>query len=166
MKRAVIVLAVLVVLILAGAFTLWYIGTYWTLDRNGMENPDFQGEPEMLDGDFTYVDNEALLEKIRGTWVSGDERYTLTIRDEGDIALSLEGETVLEDQLQFTYLQPGYVGSTEFSLDSYTLKRGDGTPVGETGAFRHESGENGGRILMEVAYEDGGSETVTFKKTT
>ena len=112
------------------------------------------------------MDNEALLAEIRGTWTSGDGRYTLTIRDEGDIALSLEGETVLEDQLQFVYLQPGYVGSTEFSLDSYTLKRGDGTPVGETGAFRHESGENGGRILMEVSYEDGGSETVTFKKTT
>ena len=53
MKRAVIVLAVLAVLILAGAFARWYIVTYCTLDRGGMEDPNFQGEPEMLDGDYT-----------------------------------------------------------------------------------------------------------------
>ena len=157
MKRAVILLVVLAVLILAGAFTLWYIGTYWTLDRNGMENPDFQGEPEMLDGDYTYVDNEALLAEIRGTWTSGDGRYTLTIRDEGDIALSLEGETVLEDQLQFVYLQPGYVSSTEFTLTADTIWDM------EIRRFVHQFGDNGSVILLELSGEES-SETVEFHK--
>ena len=157
MKRAVIVLAVLAVLFLAGAFARWYIVTYCTTDRGGMEDPNFQGEPEMLDGDYTYVDNEALLTEIRGTWKSGDGRYILTIRDEGDIALSLDGETVLEDQLQFVYLQPGYVASTEFTLTA------DNVQGMEIRRFDHRFGDNGGTILLELG---DGSKTIEFQKTT
>lgn len=158
MKRAVILLVVLAVLILAGAFAFWYIGTYWTLDRNGMEDPDFQGEPIMLDGDYTYVDNEALLREIRGIWESDDGNYTLTIRDEGDIILSLDRETVLEDQLQFIYLQPGYVASTEFTLTADTLEDM------EIQSFIHQNGENGGEILLELSKADS-VESLAFHKT-
>lgn len=157
MKKILIVLAALAVLALAGVFA-WrhYIIKYHTMDWGGMEDPNFQGEPEMLDGDFTYVDNEALLAEIRGTWKSSDGRYTLTIRDEGDIALSMEGETVLEDQLQFVYLQPGYVASTEFTLTADTIQGM------EIRRFVHQFGDNGGTILLEL--EDG-SETIVFQKT-
>ena len=157
MKKTLIVLAVLAVLALAGVFA-WrhYIMMYHTMDRGGMEDPNFQGEPEMLDGDYTYVDNGVLLGVITGTWASNDGRYTLTIQEEGDIALSLEGETVLEDQLQFVYLQPGHVEETEFTLTADTIQGM------EIRRFVHRFGDNGGTILLELG---DGNETIEFQKT-
>lgn len=166
MKKVLIVVLVLAALVLTGVLALRYFVTDWVTDRGGMENPDYTGEINMLDGDYTYVDNGALLAVIAGTWSSADGRYGLTLGDDCRILLTLDGKTVLEDQIHFTYLQPGYVAATEFSLDAWELKDADGTVLGEICSLRHEAGEDGGSILLEAAFGDGGSEIISFKQDT
>ena len=76
-------------------------------------------------------------------------------------AQTLDGETVMEDTLQFTYLQPGKVFSTEFDLSCCELKSG-----GRIDAFVHNASDEGsGIIRMEIVYEDDSRETVTFHIT-
>lgn len=58
--------------------------------------------------------------------------------DEMETIQILDGEPLLDDYIQFVYLQPGAVRSTDFSLDSYVLQRKDGTPAGEIAFFYHE----------------------------
>lgn len=63
----VIIAIILLLLVVLGGFIFWlYIVKYGTLDKNGMENPDYadnNGEIHMVDGDYTYVDSGALIEK-------------------------------------------------------------------------------------------------------
>lgn len=167
MKRfliAIAVLAVLAVLVLGGVLAFRHFVTDRIMDGDGMEDPNFAGDPEglqMLDGDFTYVDNGALLKVIAGTWSSAEGRYGLTIDGDFCVSITMDGETVLKDQISFIYLQPGYVQSTEFSLDSWELQSGDG----EIRSFYHEAGDDSGRIFLELSFPDGSSETIEFQKT-
>lgn len=139
-----------------------------TMDTTGTETPTDSSEDEndlgMVDGDFTYVDNEKLLQVIAGNWKSADGRWEMTIGEDYEIQLSLDREDVMSDTLDFVYLQPGQVFHTEFNLNSQTLAQGDGTTIGEIELFYHEAGENGGRIFMEIAYEKGDSVTLEFQK--
>ena len=165
MKRMLIGITALALLLLAGSLAYKHFVTDQIMDRGGMENPNHTNGTEILDGNHTYVDNEALLHVITGTWESEDGRYGMTLQDDCRIQLTLDSEPVLESQLQFTYLQPGYVPGTEFSLDSCQLKDAHGAILGEVTSLFHEAGDGeSGRIVMEVAGEDDSSGTVTFKK--
>lgn len=130
------------------------------MDKGGMENPK---PVEPLDGNYTYVANEILMELIAGKWVSTDGRWELTILDDYGIVLTLDGGTVLDDMLEFTYLQPGVVACTEFHLASadYTLKWKGGSSVAGIDSFSHEASDAdaSGRIVLRLRAP--GEETVT-----
>ena len=80
---------------------------------DGMENPD---AAFLLDGDHTYVDNDALWPVLEGAWESEDGRWQADIGEESGIVLSADGETVLASPLDFTYLRPGKVVWTELEV--------------------------------------------------
>ena len=102
---------------------------------------------------------------ITGTWSSEDGHYVIKLNSDCRIILSLDGEPLLDDHIQFVYLQPGIVQSTEFSLDSYVLQRKDGSPAGEITSFFHEASDEdtSGRLIVEIALA-GNSKTVELKK--
>lgn len=164
-----IVLLALVALGVAGVFLLRHFVTNQIMDRGGMMNPDYIDEIDdshILDGDHTYVDNEKLLQVITGTWLSEDGRYAIKLDSDCRITLSLDGEQLLDDHIQFVYLQPGNIQSTEFSLDSCVLQREDGSPVGEILSFYHEASDEdaSGRLILEIDLE-GNSKAIEFKNT-
>ena len=139
-------------------------------DSNGVtEHPDDSGGEEigMLDGNYTYVDNNALLQVIAGEWVSADGCWTLTLDEDCGMLLTLNGEAVLEDTVSFTYLQPGFVGETEFSLQTETLTCDDGSSLGEVRFFCHQADKKGGsgRLQLDINGADGRDETLVFTKT-
>ena len=171
MKRVKAMLGVLAALALAtltgmGLFKHFVIDQ--TMDKGGMMNPDFVDGTDnvhILDGDYTYVDNEKLLQVITGTWSSEDGHHVIKLDSDCRIILSLDGEPLLDDHIQFVYLQPGIVQSTEFSLDSCVLQRKDGSPAGEITSFYHEVSDEdtSGRLIVEIDLADN-SKTVEFKK--
>ena len=119
----------------------------------------------MLDGDYTYVDNGMLLPVLVGTWESTDGRYGMTLTEEYQILLTLDGETVLEDTYNFTYLQPGYVSFTDLLLSKTELTQPDGM-VCQISDLHHEvsdSDENG-RVVMVLMRDSFDTEEIEFKK--
>ena len=165
MKKMMIWVTAAAVLTAVGFLAFRRYTAYHTLDKGNTEDP-LVGELDgltvhMTDGNFTYVDNGVLMEVITGSWESTDGRFILTIREDQTFSLTLDGETVMEDTLQFTYLQPGKVFSTEFDLSCCELKSG-----GRIDAFVHNASDEGsGIIRMEIVYEDNSRETVTFHIT-
>lgn len=119
---------------------------------------------QILDGDFTYVDNPALLDRIVGEWESKDGQYSMTLCDDYSITLLHNGLTVLKGQMDFTYLQPGHVETVEFSLDDYILKDVDNAEMGEICSFYYEFGEKDGIFHMEIAEEEDNNSKVEFVK--
>lgn len=163
-----IVLLALAILGAAGALLFRHFVTDMITDKGGMMNPDYADEADagnIQDGDYTYVDNEKLLLMITGTWSDEDGHYVIKLDSDCRIVLSLDGEPLLEDNIQFTYLQPGTARSTEISLDSGILHGKDGTAAGEIVSFCHEPSDEDacGRLIMEIELADG-SKTVEFKK--
>ena len=171
MKRVKImlgVLAALTLVTLTGVGLFKHFVTDQIMDKGGMMNPDYvdgTDDVHILDGDHTYVDNEKLLQVITGTWSSEDGHYVIKLDSDCRIILSLDGEPLLDDHIQFVYLQPGIVQSTEFSLDSCVLQRKDGSPAGEITSFYHEVSDEdtSGRLIVEIDLA-GNSKTVEFKK--
>lgn len=166
MKKMLIIIAAAAALTVGGVFAFRRYITYHTLDKGNMENPligELDGlTVEMVDGNFTYVDNGVLMEVITGSWESDDGRFVLTIREDESFSLTLDGETVMEDTLQFIYLQPGKVLSTEFNLSSCELKNGRG----RIDAFIHNASDKGsGEIRMDIVDADESRETVLFHMT-
>ena len=171
MKRVKImlgVLAALTLVTLTGVGLFKHFVTDQIMDKGGMMEPDYVDGPDdvhILDGDYTYVDNEKLLQAITGTWSSEDGHYVIRLDSDCRIILSLDGEPLLDDHIQFVYLQPGIVQSTEFSLDSCVLQRKDGSPAGEITSFYHEVSDEdtSGRLIVEIDLADN-SKTIEFKK--
>ncbi len=167
MKRLMMILACLAILLLSGVLAFRHFITNHTLDKDGMENPNAPDVPDalqILDGDFTYVDNEALLDQIEGTWKSADGRYVLTLHRDYRAVLVLDGDTVLDTGMNFTYLQPGFVSKTEFQLDECTLSQANSGAFGEIEAFFHQAGDSGSRIVLQFTGADGSCGTVEFQK--
>ena len=131
--------------------------------RKGMTG-DSKGNPEALDGPYTYVDNDKLLAVIAGSWLSEDGRFELFIQKDGRIFIQRDGKTVREDMLQFSYLQPGYVADTEFGLSAWELTETAGDVVGSICSLHYEAAGDG-LIAMKWEKADGSDETVVFKKT-
>lgn len=162
------VLAALALVTLTGMGLFKHFVTDQIMDKGGMMNPDYvdgTDDVHILDGDHTYVDNEKLLQVITGTWSSEDGHYAIKLDSDCRITLSLDGEPLLNDHIQFVYLQPGIVQSTDFSLDSCVLQRQDGSPAGEIISFYHETSDEdtSGRLILEIDLADS-SKTVEFKK--
>lgn len=164
MKRVLIVVAVLAAALLAAKLAYRHFVTDMILDR-GMEANFPTDTLEILDGDYSCVANDILLELLAGSWASRDCGWGMSITREGTMTLTREGETVLETPLQFTYLQPGEVPATDLYPDSISLCRRDGTPIGEIGEMRHESGDGSGTICVKLTLRDGTSQTIQFYKT-
>ena len=161
-------LIALTVLGVTGVLLFRYIVADQIMDNGGTTNTDYMDgteTPLILDGDHTYVDNEKLLQVITGTWSSEDGHYAIKLDSDCRITLSLDGEPLLNDHIQFVYLQPGIVPSTDFSLDSCVLQRQDGSPAGEITSFFHEASDEdtSGRLIVEIALA-GNSKTVELKK--
>ena len=164
MKR-VLIAAVLIVIGISGFFLYKYVSTYLVLDKNGMINPEYVDHSgQMLDGDFTYVDNPVLLDKIAGEWESKDGQYSMTLCDDYSMTLVWNGLTVLKGQMDFTYLQPGKVETVEFCLNDYILKDNEDAEVGEIRSFYYEFGEKSGTFHMQIAGEDDKNSKVEFVK--
>lgn len=162
------VLAALALVTLTGMGLFKHFVTDQIMDKGGMMNPDYMDGTDdvyIQDGDHTYVDNEKLLQVITGTWSSEDGHYAIKLDSDYRITLSLDGKPLLDDHIQFVYLQPGIVQSTDFSLDSCVLQRQDGSPAGEIISFYHETSDEdtSGRLILEIGLADS-SETVEFKK--
>lgn len=163
-----IILLALMVLAVAGVLLFRHFVTGQIMDKGGMMNPDYMDgtdEVHILDGDHTYVDNERLLQVITGTWSSEDGHYAIRLDSDYRIIFSLDGESLLDDHIQFVYPQPGIIRSTEFSLDSCILQKKDGFRVGEIVSLYHETSEEdtSGRLILEINLA-GSSKTVEFKK--
>ncbi|UNT95874.1 PA14 domain-containing protein [Allobaculum mucilyticum] len=121
-----IALPALTVLGVTGVSLFRYFAAELIMENGGTMNPDDMDSsetPVILDGDHTYADNEILLQVISGTWSSEDGHYVIELDSDCRIRLSLDGEQLLDDHIQFVYLQPGIVQSTEFFLDSCVLQR-------------------------------------------
>lgn len=160
--------AALTLVTLTGVGLFKHFVTDQIMDKGGMMEPDYvdgTDDVHILDGDYTYVDNEKLLQAITGTWSSEDGHYVIRLDSDCRIILSLDGEPLLDDHIQFVYLQPGIVQSTEFSLDSCVLQRKDGSPAGEITSFYHEVSDEdtSGRLIVEIDLADN-SKTIEFKK--
>lgn len=122
-------------------------------------------EPMEMDGNYTYVDNAKLLECIAGLWLCQNGRFELRIQIDGSISIAFNGTTVLEDTLVFSYLQPGYVASTEFELSKWELTDQEGTAMGTICFLRHEASDEKPLISMKIENIDGNYETIIFKKS-
>lgn len=96
---------------------------------NGMENPD--QNLFLLDGDGTYVDNSLLWPVLEGTWESPEDGWQAVISEEDGLTLRLDGETVLETPLDFTYIPRKKIQDTGLMLDNRVLQKADGTEWGE-----------------------------------
>ena len=129
-----------------------------------MENPD---AAFLLDGDHTYVDNDALWPVLEGAWESADGRWQADIGEESGIVLRADGETVLASPLDFTYLRPGKVVWTELEVEERELVTPDGASLGRIKEFGYEApdGEGSGTLELTLERPDESEETVTFKKT-
>ncbi|MGN0514766.1 MAG: hypothetical protein ACI4GD_10840 [Lachnospiraceae bacterium] len=162
------VIVLLLLVVLGGFFFCQYIVKYGTLDKNGMENPnyaDYNGEMHMVDGDYTYVDNGALMEIVEGVWNSEDGHYSLTFRQDSSIELVMDGEKILESTVQFTYLQPGKPRRTDFELDNPVLTKQDGTACGNVTGFYYEPDEKESLVMCVSYYTNQateGGETIVF----
>ena len=107
-----IALLVLTVLSVTGVLLFRHFVADQITDKGGMMNPDYMDGTDdvyMQDGNHTYVDNDKLLQVITGIWSSENGHYTIKLNDDYRIVLSLDGESLLDDYIQFVYLQPGIV---------------------------------------------------------
>ena len=163
LKRIVFIVLALALLILTGFYLYRHFVTNQIMDGGGgMENPN---AIQVLDGDHTYVNNSILWPVLEGVWDSGDGRWQAVIGQESGITLRMDGETLLNGALYFTYLQPGKILQTELSLDKYTLCASDGTNLGEITYFCHETADGGsGTLRMELAFPDDTEKMIKLQK--
>ena len=122
---------------------------------NGMENPD--QNLFLLDGDGTYVDNSLLWPVLEGTWESPEDGWQAVISEEDGLTLRLDGETVLETPLDFTYIPRKKIQDTGLMLDNRVLQKADGTEWGKILDVYHcaGAGEDSGRLELTVPAASG-----------
>lgn len=170
MKRPVkvIAIAVLVFFVLLACGLLWkHFITDRILDK-GMEYGENQCGT--VDGDHTYVDNQALFEVLDGRWVSEDDRWEIRISgDDFDthMYLSLDGNNAMEYRLDYTYLLPDSDPNRETDLEPETkrLTDGSGNSLGEIVSLYHRADEGDGTLHLTVRLEGESDDTVILNKT-
>lgn len=177
MKKVVLAVLIVILFVIILYFALLYHARMNMTDRGGMINPDARiGEdgayyiPDMVDGDFTYVDNAKLLERIVGDWVSEDGSYRMAYDADYTMTIFEAGVEILQTKADFAYLQPGKVKQTEFTLDCVSLKDPDGNEAGVVDYCYHSLEEGEDCIFMSVFFlaEAEGTEeiekTIQFRK--
>lgn len=163
MKKVLIIISIIIMGIVLLYFGLLYHARMTASDWGGMINPDAvigeDGEyyipddlsdDHMLDGDFTYVDNEKLLERICGEWISNDGRYRMKYDDNYQMTITENDVDVFSATAQFSYLQPGEVSQTDFSLNQTILKDSTGNDYGEIDYCYHFVKNDEDIICMNV----------------
>lgn len=158
MKKPMIVIIILILAAVGCIFMYRYFMEQKIREKGGMENPcqtsgSENEEPIEYDGDYSYVDNEALMNRIAGVWISTDERCRLQINDDNSVTLSMDGETVLDGSIDFTYLQPGNERETELTLYPEQLISADGTVIGTAVSFYHVPSGDEDSLHMEISHE-------------
>ena len=131
---------------------------------NGMENPD--QNLFLLDGDGTYVDNSLLWPVLEGTWESPEDGWQAVISEEDGLTLRLDGETVLETPLDFTYIPRKKMQDTGLMLDNRVLQKADGTEWGKILDVYHcaGAGEGSGRLELTVDWSEAADKVVELQK--
>ena len=131
---------------------------------NGMENPD--QNLFLLDGDGTYVDNSLLWPVLEGTWESPEDGWQAVINEEDGLTLRLDGETVLETPLDFTYIPRKKIQDTGLMLDNRVLQKVDGTEWGKILDVYHcaGAGEDSGRLELTVDWSEAADKVVELQK--
>ena len=131
---------------------------------NGMENPD--QNLFLLDGDGTYVDNSLLWPVLEGTWESPEDGWQAVISEEDGLTLRLDGETVLETPLDFTYIPRKKMQDTGLMLDNRVLQKADGTEWGKILDAYHcaGAGEDSGRLELTVDWSEAADKVVELQK--
>ena len=131
---------------------------------NGMENPD--QNLFLLDGDGTYVDNSLLWPVLEGTWESPEDGWQAVISEEDGLTLRLDGETVLETPLDFTYIPRKKIQDTGLMLDNRVLQKADGTEWGKILDVYHcaGAGEDSGRLELTVDWSEAADKVVELQK--
>ena len=130
---------------------------------NGMENPD---AAFLLDGDHTYVDNDALWPVLEGTWESEDGRWQASIGEGSGIVLRADGETVLETPLDFTYIPRKKMQDTGLMLGNCVFQKADGMEPGKILDIYHCAGTGGdsGRLELTVDWSEAADKVVELQK--
>ena len=118
---------------------------------NGMENPD--QNLFLLDGDGTYVE-------------SPEDGWQAVISEEDGLTLRLDGETVLETPLDFTYIPRKKIQDTGLMLDNRVLQKADGTEWGKILDVYHcaGAGEDSGRLELTVDWSEAADKVVELQK--
>ena len=117
--------------------------------------------PEVLDGDYTYVANETLMEMIKGDWMSSDRKYTLTIKEDDTMVLLAKGTEVLSTPFGYTYLQPGKPRATDLHPETEKLTRPEGMELPDSINIMYWDPEDGPKIIVKFTGQEG---QVIFQK--
>ena len=125
----------------------YYVNRFMVLDKGGMINDP---SPELLDGRSTYVDNDALWPRLGGGWQSEDGRWLADCDRENGLRLTLDGETVLDTPLSFTYLLPDADSTTALYPEKTRLRTAGSLTCGSIGELYFEDGEPNGTLTLVV----------------
>ena len=163
MKKVFIIAGILILVLIGLYFGMVYHARRNASDWGGMVNPDaaigedgeyYIPDETMLDGDFTYVDNEKLLERIVGRWMSEDGSYSMTYGNDYHMTVMQDSAELLSTRADFVYLQPGEPACTDFRLEVSAIKDTAGNDWGEVESCYHflENGED--RICLSIYLPD------------
>lgn len=103
----------------------------------------------------------------REPWESPEDGWQAVINEEDGLTLRLDGETVLETPLDFTYIPRKKIQDTGLMLDNRVLQKADGTEWGKILDVYHcaGAGEDSGRLELTVDWsEAAGPKWWSFKK--
>ena len=183
MKKALLIILIILLCIVVLYLGLLYHARMTASDWGGMVNPDAvigeDGEyyipddtisdDHMVDGNFTYVDNDKLLERIVGDWESADGSYTMVYDRDYQMTIKEGGVELLATKADFRYLQPGEVTDTDFMLELSTIKDTAGNDWGEVEYCYHYIENEEDVIcmsiyLLNVDDEQNGEIIMQFKK--
>ena len=112
------------------------------------------------------VDNSLLWPVLEGTWESPEDGWQAVISEEDGLTLRLDGETVLETPLDFTYIPRKKIQDTGLMLDNRVLQKADGTEWGKILDVYHcaGAGEDSGRLELTVDWSEAADKVVELQK--
>ncbi len=116
----------------------------------------------ILDGDYTYVDNEILMEMLAGDWRCEEENLQLTIQNDYTMKLRRGSEIILSTEISYAFLQPGEYQDVDISLEQTGV--GDSNIEGLYTEMDFDDLDQS-RLKMEIS-EEGSDREITFERVT